>query len=344
MSPSTPGAPGASAALAVPDAAPGPAPATARRLTTAAVAAGLASAPFVLGPYAVGTLSRILVFAVLAVSVNLLTGLTGLPTLGQSAYFGVGAYTAAIVATRLTDIGAFQLLIAAGVSALVAVPTGWLAVRARGVVFLMLTLAIGEIAYSAAVNWKSLTNGTDGLSGIPPVVPLPGMPALELDGLVYLYVLAVFLLLFAAVSRLGSTPFALALRGIRDNERRMSAIGYPTRRYALAVYCGAGALAGVAGALWVSVQRFVSPGDAGFEIAALALLAVVIGGSGSLRGACAGAALVWLTRDYLGNLEALAGRGPLLLGVFFVVAVYTLPRGLAGLRLPPRPTRKRTAA
>ncbi|WP_405486741.1 branched-chain amino acid ABC transporter permease [Streptomyces sp. NBC_00096] len=316
---------------------------TARRLTAATVVGALALAPFALGPYAIGTLSRILVFALLAMSVHLLTGLTGLPTLGQSAHFGVGAYTAAVVATGLTDIGVLQLLIAAAVSALVAVPAGWLAVRARRVVFLMLTLAIGEIAYSAAVNWKSLTNGSDGMAGIPPVVPLPGLPALELDGLVYFYVLAVFLLLFAALSRLGRTPFALALRGIRDNEPRMRAIGYPTQRYALTVYCGAAALAGAAGALWVSVQRFVSPGDAGFEIAALALLAVVIGGSGSLWGACSGAALVWLTRDYLGNLEAVAGRGPLLLGLLFVVAVYTLPRGLAGVRIQATFTRKRTA-
>lgn len=317
--------------------------AAARRVPAAAVLACLALAPFLLSSYAVGTLSRILVFALLAVSVNLLTGLTGLPTLGQSAYFGVGAYTAAIAATRFTDIGVLQLALAAGVSALVAVPTGWLAVRARGVVFLMLTLAIGEIAYSAAVNWKSLTNGTDGMSGIPPVVPLPGMSPLELDGLVYFYVLAVFLVLLAAVRHLTTTPFALALRGIRDNEKRMRAIGYPTRGYALAVYCGAGALAGAAGALWVSVQRFVSPGDAGFEVASLALLAVVIGGSGSMWGACAGAALVWLTRDYLGNLEMFAGRGPLLLGLLFVLAVYTLPRGLAGVRLPPALTRRRTA-
>ncbi|MGP3983564.1 branched-chain amino acid ABC transporter permease [Streptomyces sp. KR80] len=314
----------------------------ARRLPAAAVLTGITLAPFVLGPYVVGTLSRILVLALLAMSVNLLTGLTGLPTLGQSAYFGVGAYTAAIVATRLTDVGIVQLVIAACLSALVALPTGWLAVRARGVVFLMLTLAIGEIAYSAAVNWKTLTNGTDGMSGIPPVVPLPGMPALELDGLVHFYVLAVFLVLFAMVSLLMATPFALALRGIRDNEKRMQAIGYPTRKYTLTVYCGAGALAGAAGALWTSVQRFVSPGDAGFELAALALLAVVIGGSGSMWGAYAGAAFVWLTRDYLGNLDVLAGRGPLLLGLLFVVAVYTLPGGLTGTRLP-RPTRRRAA-
>ncbi|WP_251049217.1 branched-chain amino acid ABC transporter permease [Streptomyces sp. ISL-86] len=315
----------------------------ARRLSAAAALAGLAMAPFLLGSYAIATLSRILVFALLALSVHLLTGLTGLPTLGQSAYFGVGAYTAAIVATRLTDIGIVQLLIAAGVCAPVAAATGWLAVRARGVVFLMLTLAIGEIAYSAAVNWQPVTNGSDGISGIPPVVPLPGMPALELDGLVYFYVLAVFLALLVVIACLSRTPFALALRGIRDNEPRMRAIGYPTRSYALTVYCGAGALAGAAGALWVSVQRFVSPGDAGFEIAALALLAVVIGGSGSMWGACAGAALVWLTRDWLGNLGFVAGHGSLLLGVLFVVAVYTLPRGLAGLRIPRGPSRRRTA-
>ncbi|MFD4939132.1 branched-chain amino acid ABC transporter permease, partial [Streptomyces virginiae] len=147
------------------------------RVVGALVLLGLALAPFLLGSYAVATLSRILVFALLALSVNLLTGWTGLPTLGQSAYFGVGAYTAAIVAKNLTDVGPLQLLIAAAVSALVAVPTGWLAVRARGVVFLMLTLAIGEIVHSAAVNWKPVTGGTDGLSGIPPVVPLPGLPA-----------------------------------------------------------------------------------------------------------------------------------------------------------------------
>ncbi|MFJ4861877.1 hypothetical protein [Streptomyces sp. NPDC088748] len=94
------------------------------RATVAAVLLGLTLAPFLLGPYAVATLSRILMFALLALSVNLLTGLTGLPTLGQSAYFGVGAYTAAVVAKNLTDIGPLQLLLAAGVSALVPCPPG----------------------------------------------------------------------------------------------------------------------------------------------------------------------------------------------------------------------------
>ena len=290
----------------------------------------LLAAPFLLDTYAIQTFSRILVFALLAMSVNLLTGVTGLPTLGQSAYFGVGAYTGAIVAVRVTDVGPLQLLVAAALTALVALPTGWVAVRARGVAFLMITLAIGEIAFSAAVQWKAVTRGTDGYSGIPPVVPVPGVPPLELDGLVYYYVLAVFLLLYGAVRLLVSSSFGLALRGIRDNEARMRAVGYPTTAFALAGYCAAGALAGAAGSLQVSVQRFVSPADAGFEVAALALLAVIIGGVGSMWGACVGAAVVIVTRDYLGGY--VAGRSMLLLGILFVLAVYLLPRGIAGVR------------
>lgn len=301
-----------------------------RRAGPVLLLAALAAAPFVLDSYAIQTLARILVFGLLAMSVNLLTGVTGLPTLGQSAYFGVGAYTGAIVATSVTDIGLVQLLVAGAVSGLVALPTGWVAVRARGVAFLMITLAIGEIAYSAAVRWKDVTHGTDGFSGIPAVVPLPGLPALELDGLVYFYVLATFLVLFGLVHLLVRSPFGLALRGLRDNEARMRAIGYPTARYALAGYCVAGALAGAAGSLYVSLQRFVSPGDAGFEVAALALLAVIVGGVGSMWGAVLGAAVVIVTRDYLGGY--VAGHASLLLGILFVATVYLLPRGIAGVR------------
>lgn len=302
----------------------------ARRAGVAALAVAGVVAPFVLDTYAIATLSRILVFGLLAMSVNLLTGVTGLPTLGQSAYFGVGAYTGAIVSTEVTDVGAAQLLAAGVLTALVAVPTGWVAVRARGVAFLMITLAIGEIAHSAAIRWKDVTRGTDGYSGVPAVVPLPGMGALEGDGYVYYYVLVVFAVLYATVRLVVASPFGLSLRGLRDNEGRMRAIGYPTTRLALVAYCAAGALAGLAGSLYVSVQRFVSPGDASFEVAALALLAVILGGVGSMWGACVGAAVVIVTRDYLGGY--VAGRAPLLLGILFVAAVYLLPRGISGVR------------
>jgi len=296
----------------------------------ALVVAGLLAAPFVLDAYQIGTASRMLVLGLLAVSVTLLTGVSGLPTLGQSAYFGVGAYTAALVARGVTDLGIVQVLAAAAVSAVAALLTGGLAARARGVPFLMITLAIAEIAYSAAASWEGVTDGTDGLSGIPPVVPLPGMAPLRLDGLVFYWVLAVAGLMYLLVRALVRSPFGLVLRGIRDNERRLAAIGYATKRYVLAGYTAAGAVAGVAGALLVSAQRFVSPGDVGFDVAATALLAAIIGGIGSLPGAVLGAALVVLVRDYVGT--RLEGRGPLLLGLLFIAVVYLLPRGIAGFR------------
>ena len=314
-----------------------------RQVGYALALAALLAVPWVIGPYAVATVSRILVFAVLAMSVNLLTGITGLPTLGQSAYFGVGAYTGALTAIHLTDLGPAQVVIAALAGAVAAALTGPVAVRARGVPFLMITLAIGEIAYSAAGRLDTITRGTDGLSGIPPVVAAPGLAPTVNEGLVYYYVLAVFLVLFAVIALLLRSPLGLTLRGLRDNEARLTAVGYHTTRYALAAYVIAGAIAGAAGSLWASAQRFVAPGDLGFEVAALALLAVIIGGVGSMWGACLGAAVVILTRDYIGG--NLSGHGPLLLGVLFVLAVYLLPRGISGgVRQWRRPGVKREVA
>lgn len=314
-----------------------------RQVGYAVALAALLAVPWVIGPYAVATVSRILVFAVLAMSVNLLTGITGLPTLGQSAYFGVGAYTGALTAIHLTDLGPAQVVIAALAGAVAAALTGPVAVRARGVPFLMITLAIGEIAYSAAGRLDTITRGTDGLSGIPPVVAAPGLAPTVNEGLVYYYVLAVFLVLFAVIALLLRSPLGLTLRGLRDNEARLTAVGYHTTRYALAAYVIAGAIAGAAGSLWASAQRFVAPGDLGFEVAALALLAVIIGGVGSMWGACLGAAVVILTRDYIGG--NLSGHGPLLLGVLFVLAVYLLPRGISGgVRQWRRPGAKREVA
>ena len=313
------------------------------RFAYVAALLALLAVPWVVGPYAVATVSKILVFAVLAMSVNLLTGVSGLPTLGQSAYFGVGAYAGALTAIHLTDLGPAQVVVAALAGAVAAAVTGPVAVRARGVPFLMITLAIGEIAYSAAGRLDSVTHGTDGLSGIPPVVAAPGMAPTVNEGLVFYYVLAVFLVLFGAIALLLRSPFGLTLRGLRDNEARLKAVGYHTTAYALAGYVIAGAIAGAAGSLWASSQRFVAPGDLGFEVAALALLAVIVGGVGSMWGACIGAAVVIVTRDYIG--ANLSGHGPLLLGVLFVAAVYLLPRGISGgLRQWRRPARKQEAA
>lgn len=299
-------------------------------LLVAAVAVLLVLVPWIFGTFTVMTFTRALVFAVLAMSVNLLTGVAGMPTLGQAAYFGVGAYAGALVGIHWSELGVVQLAVATLAGVVAALLTGPLAIRGRGVAFLMITLAIGEIGYSAAGRLDSVTGGSDGLSGIPPVVAVPGSQGLVNEGLIYYYVLVVAVVAFLAVGLLMRSPFGLTLRGLRDNESRLRAVGYRTDTYALAAYVWAGGLAALAGSLWTSSQRFVAPGDLGFEVSALALLAVIVGGLGSMWGACLGALLVVFTKDYLGQL--FSGHAPLLLGVLFVVTVYLLPKGIAGGR------------
>ncbi|HEY8480153.1 MAG TPA: branched-chain amino acid ABC transporter permease [Spirillospora sp.] len=296
------------------------------RVIAVAVTAMLAAAPLVLGAYPVTTMTRMLAFAVLVLGVDLLTGVTGLPTLGQAAYFGVGAYTAALVGVHVTADAVAQVAAALAAGLAAAAVTGWVAVRARGIVFLMLTLAIGESVHQVAETWSAVGAG-NGLAGMPPV-SLLGTPLLA-PGFVYWWVLAVAIGVFAAVSLVVRSPYGRTLRGIRDNEPRMRALGYRPSLARYGVFCLAGGVAGVGGALWAAQARFVSPGDLGFEVAALALLSVVIGGAGSLWGPCLGAALVLLVRDILS--AQVGGHGPLLLGLLFVAVVFLMPRGLAGL-------------
>ncbi|TYB71098.1 branched-chain amino acid ABC transporter permease [Nonomuraea sp. PA05] len=310
-----------------------PTPARPRRgvakpLVAAAVLLLLAAAPLVLSAYPISAMTRILAFAVLVLSVDLLTGVTGLPTLGQAAYFGAGAYTAALVGIHLTPDAGVQALAGLAAGLVTAALTGWVAVRARGIVFLMLTLAIGETAHQVAGTWNAVGAG-NGLAGMPPIT-LFGGPALLAAGYVYWWVLAVAVAVFAAMTLVVRSPYGRTLRGIRDNEPRMRALGYRPALARYGVFCLAGAVAGAGGALWAAHARFVSSGDLGFEVAALALLSVVIGGGGTLWGPCLGAALVLLVRDYLS--ASIGGHGPLVLGLVFVAVVFLLPRGIAGLR------------
>ena len=290
--------------------------------------AALAAAPFFLAPYATTTLTRILVFALLAVSLDLLAGVTGLPSLGHAAYFGVGAYAAGWLAIHATSHALAQLGFAVAAGAVVAATAGWVAVRSHGVFFLMLTLAIGEIIQQLAQSWTSVTGGSNGLYGIP--ATRIGGTGLSQVAFLHWYATAVFAVGFAVVWSVAASPLGATLRGIRDNEPRMRALGYATRRYKLAAFVIAGGVAGLAGGLLAAQQRLVTPADLGFTTSALALIAVVIGGAGRLWGACLGAALVVIVRDYLG--PDLGGHGPLVLGLVFIAVVYALPRGVAGLR------------
>nr|WP_198151844.1 branched-chain amino acid ABC transporter permease [Kibdelosporangium sp. MJ126-NF4]CEL20291.1 Branched-chain amino acid transport system permease protein LivM (TC 3.A.1.4.1) [Kibdelosporangium sp. MJ126-NF4]CTQ97517.1 Branched-chain amino acid transport system permease protein LivM (TC 3.A.1.4.1) [Kibdelosporangium sp. MJ126-NF4] len=296
-------------------------------MVVAVVLVVLALAPMFLAPFATSTLSRILVFGLLAVSLDLLVGITGLPSLGHAAYFGIGAYAAGWVSINVTSAIPVPLLVGAVAGALGAALTGWITVRAHGVFFLMLTLAIGELLHQVAQTWDPVTGGANGMAAIPPA--RVGNEPLVLSGFVHWYVLAVFVAGFAVVWLVSRSPFGAALRGIRDNEPRMRALGYATRVYKYAVFVFAGSIAGMAGALLAAQQRLVTPADVGFATAALALLAVIIGGAGTLWGPVLGAALVIIIRDAIG--PGLDGHGALLLGLVFIAVVYALPRGFGGL-------------
>lgn len=287
----------------------------------------LFAVPTFLGTFTVSVLTQMLAFSVLIGSLVLLLGTAGMPSLGQAAYFGIGGYATGLLAEHLTTSAPLLILCAAGVGLLAAAATGWLLVRSRAGYLLMLTLAIGEILASLANSWADVTGGSDGLAGIP--ILSVGSVDLEIAGYVYWYVLVAALLLLGLLAAVRRSPFGLTLRGVRDNESRMRALGYPTRMYKYAAFCLAGAVAGAAGSLWVAQVRFISPGDMSFGNSALALVAVIIGGADSLMGGVVGAVVIVAVQNLLPS--SFEGRGPLVLGLLLILIVYVLRGGVAAL-------------
>ncbi len=283
----------------------------------------LAVVPFVASSFATSTLTQVLAFAILCLSLQILMGWTGMVSLGQAGYFGVAGYAVGLAAVHLTTNALLLLVIGAVAGALIAAATGWLMVRSAGGYLLMLTLAIGELLATAANSWQSLTGGYNGLAAIPAFTV--GGTTLDSPAWNYWYVLAVFLICYALLAVIGSSPFARALRGIRDNEPRMRSLGYPTRVYKFSVFCLAGGVAGVAGSAWVSQARFIAPSDLGYLNSAFVLVAVAVGGTARQWGPCLGAALIIVAQQMLPS--ALEGKGPLVLGIVLIAVVYGLPGG-----------------
>ena len=280
--------------------------------------------------FATVILTQVFAYALIAMSINFVAGYAGLYTLAHAAYAGVGAYAAVLVSRNLSHNGLVQLAMAVLAGGAIAAVTGWIAVRASGTYFLMLSLAIGELLHILAMQWRSVTKGDDGLSAGPAFELIPGVPVV-LSGYVYWIALVVFCLFGGLLLVVARSPFGASLRGIRDNEARMRALGYPTSLYKYLGWVFSGLVAGAAGWILVAqLPRFITPAQLSFHLAGLLLLAVVIGGLGSMWGSCLGAALVVYMTDVVS--QDLGGRGKLVLGIVFVLAVYLLPRGLAGLR------------
>jgi branched-chain amino acid transport system permease protein len=300
------------------------------RAGVAAVLLVLALVPLVgASTYTVVVLTGVMSYALLAMSISLVAGHTGLLTLAHAAYAGVASYAVALLSRTVTTDAVLQLLAAVAAGAGVAALSGWIAVRASKTYFLMLSLAIGELLHVLALQWREVTHGSDGLSAGRPFTVLGSAPVV-LSGYVYWFSLAVLVVFGGIVVAVVRSPFGSALRGIRDNEPRMRSLGYPTSLYKYGAWVLSGAVAGASG--WIAMAqlpRFVAPEALSFHVAGLLLLAVVIGGLESMWGACLGAAFVALMTNVVS--QDLGGHGPLVLGVLFVVAVYVLPRGLAGI-------------
>ncbi|MFD5036994.1 branched-chain amino acid ABC transporter permease [Streptomyces sp. NPDC058377] len=316
--------------ISLPVSLPRPRGAARRAAPLLALLAVLAALPWVLDAYTLSLAGSALALGLLAVSVTVLTGYAGLPTLGQTAPFAVGAYATANLAQAGWTMGPVQIALSALAAALFSALTGPAVIRARGTTVLMITLAVGELTGAVVNRLKSVTGGADGLVGFPATQALWGGEGMFEESELYTYALVVAAVAVAVTLLVLRSPAGKLLTGTRGAEARMRASGHPVGRYLLVAHICAGALAGVGGSLMVTVQQYLSPADVGFEIAAFALLAAVIGGTTSVIGALMGAGLIVVTRDWVAG--SWPGHGPLLLGVLFVAAVYLLPRGLAGLR------------
>jgi branched-chain amino acid transport system permease protein len=286
-------------------------------------------APFS-GPFVILLLAQILVLGIMAMSVDLLLGYTGLPSLGQAAYLGVGAYLTAILATKY-GIGLdwdFWLVVALGMlsGAATAAFFGLFAIRASGVYFLMITLALGMCVWGLAYRWNSLTGGDNGIN-------MRGRPKMgELafsNDLVFFYVtLGFFLAAFFALRLLVSSPFGRSLVGIRERELRMRILGYNTWLHKYIAFVIAGAFGGLAGVLWAHLNGIVSPSDVILTTSVDALLMVVLGGPGTLVGGLIGATVVVFLREYLATIVQ---WWQYVLGAVYVLTILYLPGGIMGL-------------
>ncbi len=285
----------------------------------AGLAAGgmVLAVPGLVDAYTLTVAATALTAALLAVSAQLLTSHANLPTLGQAGFAGIGAYTASLTATHLTDDVLAQLALATITAAAVGAVIAPFITRTRALAFLLCTLAVGELAYTVAEHATSVTGGGNGLPSPPGT--LFGVP-LASDTQTYLYAAAVTIAVTLAVTALLRSRFGLILHATADHEPRTQANGHNTAARLRAAYILAAAIAGAAGALIVATRHFVSPADVNFDASALALLAAIIGGR-SLLGTCAAATAIVVVRDLLA--DTLHGSAPTLLAVLFIAAALT---------------------
>lgn len=299
----------------------------------------LAAFPFAGTDFYIQMVTRMMIMAIFAMSLDLLQGVTGLVSLGHAAYFGLAGYTLAF----LTPPGAplslwWSLPVAVLASGTAALVIGFFVVRTHGIYFIMVTMAFAQMVFYLFFDNKVL-GGSDGLYiNFKPSAAVAGWVPFDLDSklALYYFTLCAMLLVYAFLRRLLWSPFGRALAGIRVNEHRMRAMGFGTFGYKLAAFTLAGALAGLAGYLWGMQTGYINPELMGFQMSAHAIMMVILGGMGNFAGAIVGAFAfeyvlhVFKDLPQLGSVN-LGKHWQLWMGLFIVLVVTFAPRGLLGL-------------
>jgi branched-chain amino acid transport system permease protein len=272
--------------------------------------------------------SQIFIAGLFALSLDLIMGYARIISLGHAAFFGIGAYTAGLLAKHGWGEPVSGLAAAAVAAAAVGLLTSFLVVRGQDLTRLMVTLGIGLMLFEAANQASSITGGVDGLSGVE-MNKLFGLFAFGLNGkTAYGYCLGILFIVFCFARTLVRSPFGLSLRGIREGERRMPAIGVSVQRKLIAIYTIGAGIAGIAGALLAQTTQFVGIDSLGFPRSAELMIMLVLGGAGYLYGALVGAATFMLLQDYLSNLSAVYWQ--FWLGLLLVLLVLFARGGLIG--------------
>jgi branched-chain amino acid transport system permease protein len=287
----------------------------------ALVLAGVLALPLVVGPYAITLASEVLILAVFAASLQFVMGLGGMISFGHAAYFGLGAYGAALLVHHFAWPMQAALFGAPALAAAGALLFGWFCVRLTGVYLAMLTLAFAQIAWSVAFQWVAVTGGDNGLLGIWPPAWLPGVTAF------YYFTAAVCGLALLALRHLAFSPFGASLRACRDAPGRAAAIGLDVRRHRWLGFALGGTFAGVAGGLYAFLKGSVSPDLAAIPTSVDALVMVLLGGVETLAGPIVGAGLFGVLKA---ELAAVTDYWRGLLGLAIIALVLLFPQGVAG--------------
>ena len=302
-------------------------------LFVALVFVALALYPLLAGKYGIDLVTKIMILAIFALSLELLVGGTGLVCFGQAAFFGIGAYTAVKLSPEADAASVFWLMPASVLlAALYALAVGALSLRTKGVYFIMVTLAFAQMAYYV-VHDTPLGGGTDGIYlNVKPSVLGP----IDLDNpLVFsAFTLAWLAIVFVFLAVLLRSRFGRALAGIRVNEQRMRATGFSTYPYKLAAFTLSGAIAGLGGFLFAVKDGFVNPELLSWHESGAVLIMIILGGIGHLRGALIGAFAFALLQEFFKSeaiFGAFAKHWHLGLGLTIIVSVALLPKGLVGL-------------